>query len=113
MYVIQNTCHPGHYWSNDIGWCDFESATYFTPREQRFLNLPLEGAWCPLWSVDYIQFARLIAEAEAAGAFANPDVWDAIRESMDLTGDQLASIIERSQLCWEASKEKALDPDST
>jgi hypothetical protein len=46
-----------------------DSADLFSVDEQSYLNLPMEGYWVPLWSVDLIQFARLLAECEACGVF--------------------------------------------
>lgn len=52
------------------------------------------------WDDNSKQFPRLIAEAEAAGAFT-PEVLDAMAESMDLTPEDICEIIDRAQETWE------------
>ena len=55
------------------------------------------------WKRNEIQFPRLIAELEAAGAFTGP-VMDTLMESMDLTADQLDDLVSRSQDQWDQIK---------
>ena len=55
------------------------------------------------WSDNTIQFPRLIAEAEAAGAFT-PKVAEDMCNSMDLTMDELSEIVGRAQDEWEKIK---------
>ena len=50
-----------------------------------------------------IQFARLIAEAEAAGAFTNAVLQD-MSDGMDLTEYEIRQIIDRAQVEWERLK---------
>ena len=59
----------------------------------------------PLWLNDNIQFARFIAEAEAAGAFSAEVITD-MTESMDLEAFDVEDLIERAQDAWEKAKEK-------
>lgn len=35
----------GIYWSNELGWCDFDEADRFTKEETKTVNLPLDGEW--------------------------------------------------------------------
>ncbi len=100
MFIIGNKKDPTIFWSNEFGWTGADEADTFTKVDQSRLNLPLEGYWCPLWSVDTIQFARMIAECEAAGVFATPE-FKAAADSMDLDTEQLSSIIERAQTFWD------------
>ena len=52
------------------------------------------------WKCDLIQFARLIAEAEANGAFADGAVWLELMDSMDLRDSELIELIDRAQKAW-------------
>jgi hypothetical protein len=38
----------GHtlWWSNEDGWTDIQSATFFAPDEVETMRLPLDGVWC-------------------------------------------------------------------
>lgn len=53
------------------------------------------------WLNDDIQFPRLIAEAEAAGAFTT-DVIGAMASSMDLSVDEVLELLERAGGKWDA-----------
>jgi len=55
------------------------------------------------WKDNSIQFPRLIAELEAAGAFTN-QVTQELCENMDLTVDEISEIVDRAQDEWEAIK---------
>ena len=33
------------WWSNNLGWADFESATIFQPEEAAAYRLPLDSKW--------------------------------------------------------------------
>ena len=52
------------------------------------------------WKNNKIQFARFIAEAEAAGAFTNP-VLQEMATSMDLTVGEVCGLIDRAQVQYE------------
>ena len=70
-----------------------------------------------LWNNDEIQFARLLCELQAAGAFT-PEVMACLRASMDLTDDEIGEIQERADACFEGSKARlakprAFEPDKT
>ena len=52
------------------------------------------------WHDNAIQFPRLIAELDAAGAFT-PEVMRDLQESMDLTPDEIGELIERANAAWE------------
>lgn len=44
-YVIQRISHSDEFWSNEQGWVGKESASKFSPGEQKSLNLPMGGKW--------------------------------------------------------------------
>ncbi|MCK9433697.1 MAG: hypothetical protein M0R32_02475 [Candidatus Cloacimonetes bacterium] len=48
------------------------------------------------WKNDRIQFARLIAELEMAGAFTRKNLMQDLCESMDLTEKEVLEIVERA-----------------
>lgn len=58
------------------------------------------------WGDNHVQFARLIAELEAAGAITY-DVTHAVCESMDLKVGEVMYLLDRAQSTWD--KAKALD----
>lgn len=58
-----------------------------------------------LWKKNEVQFPRLIAEAEAAGAFT-PSVLCDMADSMDLELKQVRELIDRGQEAWEQVKDK-------
>ena len=60
------------------------------------------------WENNSIQFARLIAEAEAAGAFNSSMVMQDLSDSMDLTIPQVCEIIDRAQKEWDKIKAKTI-----
>ena len=57
------------------------------------------------WNDNSIQFPRLIAELEAAGAF-KPSIMRDLSESMDLTVGDISELIDRAQIAWEQIKTK-------
>lgn len=57
------------------------------------------------WKNNGIQFPRLIAELEAAGAFT-PRVMKELRASMDLSTHEISSVVDRAQGIWDAIKNK-------
>lgn len=67
-----------------------------------------------LWSDDEVQFARLIAEMEAAGVFnvldvreiaGHPTVKESLLDSMDLDWDEVMEVVDRAQEVWDFLKE--------
>lgn len=52
------------------------------------------------WLNNTLQFPRLIAEAEAAGAFT-PEILEAMATSMDLTVHKVCELIDRAQSEWD------------
>lgn len=113
MYVIRNKNQPQtDFWSNEQGWVDLSSADLFTVQEQAQLNLPTDGEWASLWEVNAVQYARLIDEADAAGAFTIP-VLDDMAESMDLDYPEVEHLIERAREDWEEWKSKVSQKSSS
>lgn len=58
------------------------------------------------WKNDEIQFARLIAELEAAGAFCRKNIMEDLCESMNLTKEQILEIVERASNRFDEIKGK-------
>lgn len=57
------------------------------------------------WEDNSIQFPRLIAEIEMAGGF-NKEIINDLCNSMDLTEDEVFSIVDRACAEWDKIKEK-------
>jgi hypothetical protein len=55
------------------------------------------------WADNSIQFPRLIAELEAAGAFT-PEVLTELRELMDLDTHDIMELVDRAQAQWDHIK---------
>ena len=58
----------------------------------------------PVWNDNTIQYPRLIAELEAAGAFTT-EVLSDLCTSMDLDPDKILDIVHRADTDWESIKE--------
>lgn len=56
-----------------------------------------------LWEDNLTQFARVIEEAQAAGAFT-PEVMETMCDSMDLEEGELEELLERARIAWEEAK---------
>jgi hypothetical protein len=56
------------------------------------------------WDNNELQFARLIAEIEAAGGFTKRLVQD-LCTSMDLEKNQITELIDRAQSHWDGAKD--------
>ena len=56
-----------------------------------------------LWDNNEIQFARLLCEMRANCHISGSD-WDDLCESMDLTEDEVGSLLDRAHEVWEQSK---------
>ena len=56
------------------------------------------------WKNNSLQFARLIAELEMAGAFTKKNLMADLRESMDLTDAEICEIVERASNEWDRIK---------
>lgn len=61
------------------------------------------------WLDNSIQFPRLIAEADEAGAFTR-EVIEGMAESMDLETSEVCELIERAQHKWDEIKRVACPP---
>jgi hypothetical protein len=44
-WVIQATDDDDGFWSNELGWTSFPSATRFTQQERERLSLPTDSKW--------------------------------------------------------------------
>lgn len=56
------------------------------------------------WKNNRLQFARLIAELEAAGAFIKKGLMKDLQDSMDLTTEEICEIVERASNEWDEAK---------
>lgn len=57
-----------------------------------------------VWDNDLIQFARLIAELETVGAFADRNLLTRVCVEMDLTPRDVGELVDRAQAVWDAQK---------
>jgi hypothetical protein len=57
------------------------------------------------WEDDFTQFARLIAEFNAAGA-PNKEQLELMMESMDLTMEDIHELLDRAEAAWFKIKEE-------
>lgn len=106
MFFIINEKNKNLFWNNENGWGSFDTSDSFSIEEKVRLNLPQEGVWVSAWEVDTIQFARLIAECEACGVFADEERMMQVADEMDLEMDELFGIIDRAMNRFEQAKEK-------
>ena len=58
----------------------------------------------PLWLNDELQFARLIAEAEAEGVWTT-EVFDGLGAQMDLEPSEVCELLTRAQHRWDGAKD--------
>jgi hypothetical protein len=101
MFVIGHRRDGDSFWNDDVGWVSIDRSSRYTEEEKSQIpHLPLDGYWVPLWSVDFVQFARFITEAEACGVFENTTTMQSVADSMDLSLDQVMSIVDRAQNRW-------------
>lgn len=75
----------------------------FTKLNGRELDLTPLDPGNSTWTDNRIQFARFLAEAEVAGAFA-PGVLQVMMDGMDLEEQDLRHIIGRAQECFDDIK---------
>ncbi len=61
---------------------------------------------CSPWANDQIQFARLLAELNAYGVCNNKKLMAFLRESMDLTNNEIEDLFDRAENKWEEIKRK-------
>ena len=61
----------------------------------------------PLWERDRLQFARLLAEMQATimDRFTE-EMWEELRESMDLSQEGIDTLLERAQSRWDRAKQR-------
>lgn len=105
MFLIGNKQERDTYWSNAHGWVGSDTADMFALHERHALRLPLDGYWVPMWSVDLVQFQRLIAEFNAAGLLT-PENLEPVAASMDLDVSQVLGLISRAESRWEETKSR-------
>lgn len=108
MYVIGNVKEEGLYHSPSKGWVTIEEAEVYNRDDCNQHQLPDEGYWCPLWSVDIIQFVRLIYESNRNGLYSDKNL-QLLSEAMELTRGQIDSLIQRADNRYEEFCLKILD----
>ena len=67
---------------------------------KKLIPHPVIGTPDENWNNNAIQFPRLLAELQAAGAFTNA-VINSLTDSMDLDPSQVFEIIDRAQFTWD------------
>ena len=88
----------------DYGGDAFDAGEEMYPHEQQWVmelntNHPLK------WTNPLVQFARLVDEMQAAiPETAWNDMWVSLRESMDVTEQELEELFERAQTLWDEIK---------
>jgi len=89
------------FWSNEMGWVDLESSDSFTEEETKTLNLPIDGSWCHLDSVELMldRVDEIISKYEQASGnvIEDGDVFDSsgkfvCKFSLDLAVNYLQSL---------------------
>jgi hypothetical protein len=54
-YLIKNK-KQSTFWSNSLGWVNFESASHFSEEEKQNIHyLPIDGIWITIWAVNSIK----------------------------------------------------------
>lgn len=100
MYVIGNVKDEGLYHSRSKGWVTIEGAEVYNREDCEKQQLPEDGYWCPLWSVDIIQFVRLIYESHRHGLYSDKNL-QLLSEAMELTKEQILTLVERADNRYE------------
>lgn len=100
MYVIGNVKDEGLYHSPSKGWVTIEGAEVYNREDCEKQQLPEDGYWCPLWSVDIIQFVRLIYESHRHGLYSDKNL-QLLSEAMELTKEQILTLVERADNRYE------------
>lgn len=95
MYIIGNREDEGIAYRLTEGWVSIDQAQYYTEEEKQFTVLPKGGYWCPLWSLDSIQFARFINNCKEIGLFDKRAI-KKLAEMMNLNEHNIENIIDRA-----------------
>lgn len=103
-YYIALTGNPGDGFVALGPFADADGPSYELSDNDEWWSLELVLPGRDPWECDLIQFARLIAELEAAGAFT-PQVINDLCASMDLISDRVAELMDRAQATWDEMKE--------
>jgi len=56
-----------------------------------------------MWNNDLIQFARMLTEIQANISFSNEE-WEDLKESTDLTGDEIEQVFARAERVFDKAK---------
>lgn len=96
MYIIAHREDESQAFNFQQGWTTITQAQYFTDEEKESTKLPPEGYWCPLWSLDQIQFARFIASCQELGLL-NQRAIQKLAEHMNCKLHNVENIIDRAK----------------
>lgn len=94
MFVIKQK-EQNLYWTEN-GWTQAEEATLFFDEDRPDVKLPPESYWCPLYSVDEVQFIRLLYESQKNGLF-NQQALSELAERMHCEPEQVSILIDRAR----------------
>ena len=95
MFVIGHVNDELKYYHPDEGWVLIEEAEIYDDEDMQNTKLPEFGYWCTLWSMDLVQFARLITQCVKLGII-NQQTGDQLAESMNCQWEEVASIVYRA-----------------
>ncbi len=94
--------HEKKCWSSSLQNNRCECPGFEAPKV--FRKVKLSKSSQTNWENDDIQFPRLIAELEMAGAFSRKNIMADLCESMDLTEKDIMKLIERASNRWDKIK---------
>lgn len=83
------------------------------PEIHHIVNKPKTTSKFHPWKDSRLQFARLIAELQMAGAFTRKNLMADLRDSMDLTDAEILELVERATNFWEGAKFAMCPPGRT
>jgi hypothetical protein len=109
MFVIRSKADPSLFWDGENRqWSGIDNATRYKNAPYNRDDVPLpptDNTLVPMWEVDAVQFARFIAEVQAAGGFGEDLLVD-VAASMDLDMQEIEILIDRACMAWDEEKEK-------
>lgn len=108
------TGNPGDGFNVHGPFDDGEAAGYAMEySKDEWWLIAVDNSWIEhKWDLPLIQFARLISELEAAGAFTEQVVQD-LQTSMDLHEDAVTELIDRAQAIFDEAKVEAAGRQKT
>ena len=101
VIMVNNPGQESLFWSTEIGWVDYFESDTFTEEEVLTFNLPINGSWCHLDSVELMldRVDEIISKYEQASGnvIEDGDVFDSsgkfvCKFSLDLAVNYLQSL---------------------